>query len=69
MGGGIGTLILVVVALAAGIAVMLLTLNARRKSVGQLLQEARQNIVGASVLILLALAALSIAAFVGSELL
>lgn len=69
MEGGIGALILVVVALAAGVAVMLLTLNARWKSAGQLLREARRNAVGAVLLVLLALVALSIAAFVVSELL
>lgn len=69
MEGGIGALILVVVALGAGVAVMLLTLNARWKSVGQQLREARRNAVGATLLVLLALVALSIAAFVVSELL
>lgn len=69
MGGGIGVLILVVVALAAGLSVMLLTLNARWKSAGQILREARENIVAASVLVLLAFAALAIAAFVVLELL
>jgi hypothetical protein len=69
MGGGIGALILVVLALAAAVSAMLLTLNARWKSAGQLLDEARVNIVGAAVLVLLALAALCIAVFVVWELL
>lgn len=69
MGGGIGALILVVVALAAALTVLLLTLNARWKSAAQILQEARENIVGATMLVLLALAALSVAVFVVSELL
>lgn len=69
MDGGIGVLILVVVALAAGISAMLLTLNARWKSAGQILHEARENVVGATALVLLAVAALSIATFVVTELL
>lgn len=69
MEGGIGALILGVVALAAGISGMLLTLNARWKSAEQILHEARENAVGATALVLLALAALSIAAFVVRELL
>ena len=69
MGGGIGALILLVVALAAGLSAILLTLNARWKTTGQLLREARENVVAATVLVLLAVAALSIAGFVISELL
>lgn len=69
MGGGIGVLILGIVALAAGVAVVLLTLNARWKSGGQMRREARENLLPASMLVLLALAALSIAAFVVAQLL
>ena len=69
MGGGIGALILLLVALAAAMTVLLLTLNARGKSAGQILQEARVNIVGATALVLIGLTALALAAFVIWELL
>lgn len=58
----------VVVALAAGISGMLLKLNARWKPTGQILRDARENVVGATALALLAFAAVSVTAFVVWEL-
>lgn len=68
MGGGIGVLIILAVAIAAGIAVMLLTLNARWRTAPQLLRQARENVVGAIALALLGIAAVSIVIFVLAEL-
>lgn len=68
MGGGVGALILLALLLAAGIAVMLLTLNARWKSGAQLRRQARENVVGATLLVLLAAAGVFIAAYVVMEL-
>ena len=68
MGGGIGVLIILAVGIAAAIAVMLLTLNARWRTAPQLLRQARENVVGAIALALLGLAAVSIVIFVLTEL-
>ena len=68
MGGGIGVLIILAVGIAAGIAVMLLTLNARWRTAPQLLRQARENVVGALALAVLGLAAVSIVIFVLGEL-
>ena len=68
MGGGIGVLIILAVGIAAGIAVMLLTLNARWKTLPQLLRQTRENAAGATALVVLAVAAVSIVIFVLSEL-
>lgn len=69
MGGGVGVLVLMAVALAAAVTIMLLTLNARWKSPAQILQEARENIFMGTVLVLLALGALLVSAFVVWDLL
>lgn len=69
MGGGIGVLIILAVGIAAGIAVMLLTLNARWKTAPQLLRQARENATGATALAVLGVAAVSIVIFVVGELL
>jgi hypothetical protein len=69
MSGGIGVVILMIVAVAAALTVTLLALNARWKSAGQILSETRENLVPVAALVLLALAALSVAAFVVWELL
>jgi hypothetical protein len=68
LGGGIGVLIILAVGIAAGIAVMLLTLNARWRTAPQLLRQARENVVGAIALAVLGLAAVSIVIFVLGEL-
>lgn len=69
MGGGVGFLVILVVTLAAAIAGMLLTLNARWKSAGQVLTEARANRVPAAALLALAFAAIVLLVFVVFDLL
>jgi hypothetical protein len=68
MGGGIGAWILVIMGLAAGLTVMLLVQNARWKSAAELVREARRNVVGAVLLVLIGAGAVLLSVYVISEL-